>query len=113
MRFVMWGVRLLKISTSRVLLQDSPPVGSQSVVHLGFTAPLSGLGVGRLSLCSKALWRLSPQMVHCMGVSHSLAIWALLRQRRHRRAFIIHCVRSSRDFAAKATHSDRSCAPLS
>ena len=74
MRFVMWGVRLLKISTSRVLLQDSPPVGSQSVVHLGFTAPFSGMGVGRLSLCSVALVPADGALYGCVALTRDMGV---------------------------------------
>lgn len=80
MCFVMWGVCLLKILISRVLLQDSFFVGLQSVVYFGFIVLFFGFGVGCLFLCSKVLWCLFLQIVYCMGVLYLFVIWVLLRQ---------------------------------
>ena len=103
---------LLYASTNRVLLQDTRPEGPQSVVHFGLTPSFSDLGsdlgVGCLSLCSRALWRLCPQMVLFKGTLQRLAMWMGLKQREHRRASFIRCVRSSRALAKNVLHPDRS-----
>ena len=110
------GLLLVHTSTSRVLLQDTPPKGLQSVVHFGLTSSFSNFGPDLwgdgLFLCSKALWRLYPHIVH-LGTLQRLAMWVELKQRKHKRASFIHCVRSSRALARNVFHSDRSCPGLS
>ena len=113
-RHVLSGLSLLEMSTSMILLHETPPpLSRHTAVHLlpmlsGALLPFSFGALVSLSLCSRAMWRSSPHILQLDFVLQSLAWWPPVRQRKHSLAFWMNSVFSLRDFAAKALHSIRS-----